>query len=51
MLRLRYGLDGEEMTYRDIAGKLGITGARITQLHDHALWCLNTLVAPLNLKK
>ena len=40
VLRLRYGLDGEEMTYRDIATKLGITGARVIQLHDHALRCL-----------
>lgn len=37
VLRMRYGFDGQEMTFRDIADKLGITGARVIQIHDRAV--------------
>jgi len=39
------------MTYRDIATKLGITGARVIQLHDHALRCLKHPYRATHLKE
>lgn len=37
VLRLHYGLDAAEMTYREIAAKLGLSTGRIIQIHDRAI--------------
>jgi RNA polymerase primary sigma factor len=37
VLRARYGLDGEEATLHEIAGRLGVSGERVRQIEQRAL--------------
>jgi RNA polymerase primary sigma factor len=42
ILRARYGLDGEEQSLRQIAGRLGVSSERVRQLEQRALRKLAT---------
>jgi RNA polymerase sigma factor (sigma-70 family) len=37
ILRARYGLEGEEQSLRDIAGRIGLSAERVRQLEHRAL--------------
>lgn len=37
VMRLRYGIDGESMTYADIAALIGVSIARVQQRHARAM--------------
>jgi RNA polymerase sigma factor (sigma-70 family) len=46
VLRARYGLDGEEQTLREIAGRLGLSAERVRQIEQRALGKLRAAVDP-----
>lgn len=43
VLRARYGLDGEEQTLRQVAGRLGLSGERVRQIEVRALGKLRAM--------
>jgi len=45
ILRSRYGLDGEEQSLRQVAGRLGVSGERVRQIEQHALGKLRATLA------
>lgn len=45
VLRSRYGLDGEEQSLRQVAGRLGVSAERVRQIEQHALGKLRATIA------